>query len=89
MLARGRHITNSATVTVLANLGLSSQLAVVGLCLAFGRPEAYTLFAVACLALLIPLAVRRDLLLRRALGQQFPVDSITTASSESRRFPQS
>ena len=80
---------DSATVTVLANLGLSSQLAVFGLCLAFGRPEAYTLFAVACLALLIPLAVRRDLLLRRALGQQFPVDSITTASSESRRFPQS
>jgi phosphatidylglycerophosphate synthase len=76
---------DSATVTVLANLGLSSQLAVLGLCLAFGRPEAYTLFVVACLALLIPLAVRRDLLLRRALGQQLPVDSIPTASSESRR----
>jgi archaetidylinositol phosphate synthase len=73
------------TVAVLANLGLSSQLAVFGVCLAAGYPAAYTVFIVACLALLVPLAVRRDILLRRALDRQLPVDSITTTSPESRR----
>lgn len=76
---------DSATVAVLANLGLSSQLAVFGLCLAAGRPEAYTLFVVSCLALLVPLAVRRDVRLRRALRRQRAAHSPTTVSSASRR----
>jgi phosphatidylglycerophosphate synthase len=86
--AARRAYHDPAAVTVLANFGLSSQLAVFGLCLAVDRPAAYTLFVVACLALLVPLAVRRDILLRRAHSQQPAVDSITTTSSESRRFPQ-
>ena len=65
---------DSATVTVLANLGLSTQLAVFGLCLAGGRPEAYTLFLLACLALLVPLALRRDIRLSRALAQRLAAD---------------
>ena len=84
--AARRAYHDSATVTVLANLGLSSQLAVFGLCLAAGRPEAYTLFVVACLALLVPLAVRRDVRLRRALGEHLTADSMTTSSSDPRRY---
>lgn len=84
--AARRAYHDAATVTVLANLGLSSQLAVFGLCLAAGRPEAYTLFVVTCLVLLVPLAVRRDIRLRRALGEQLAADSITTASSDPRRY---
>jgi phosphatidylglycerophosphate synthase len=57
------------TVAVLANLGLSTQLAVFGLCLALGRPTAYAWFAVACAALLVPLALRRELLLSGRLDR--------------------
>lgn len=84
--AARRAYHDSVTVAVLANLGLSSQLAVFGLCLAAGRPKAYTLFVVACLALLIPLAVRRDIRLRRALGEHFAAASMTTTSSDPRRY---
>lgn len=83
--AARRAYHDPVTVSVLANFGLSSQLAVFGLCLALGSPAAYTAFVVACLALLIPLVIRRDILLRRALGRQTPVNSINTASSECRR----
>ncbi|HKP19035.1 MAG TPA: CDP-alcohol phosphatidyltransferase family protein [Gaiellaceae bacterium] len=53
-------------VETLANLGLSTQLAVFGLCLAAGRPQAFAWFAVACAGLLVPLALWRGLRLRRA-----------------------
>jgi phosphatidylglycerophosphate synthase len=59
----------NADVTVLANLGLSTQLAVLGVCLAVGRPAAYAWFAVTCAFLLVPLGLRRELRLRRALAQ--------------------
>ncbi len=54
-----------ATVTVLANFGLSTQLAVLGVCLAAGAPTAYAWVAIGCAVALVPLALRRELLLRR------------------------
>jgi phosphatidylglycerophosphate synthase len=54
-----------ATVSVLANFGLSTQLAALGVCLAAGRPAAYAWVAVGCAIALVPLALRRELLLRR------------------------
>ena len=54
-----------ATLTILANFGLSTQLAVLGVCLAAGAPAAYAWAAVACAIALVPLAIRRELLLRR------------------------
>jgi phosphatidylglycerophosphate synthase len=61
---------DAATVTVLANFGLSTQLAVLGVCLAAGAPAAYAWVAVACAAALVPLAFRRELLLRRHVEQE-------------------
>jgi phosphatidylglycerophosphate synthase len=55
-----------ASLCVLVNLGLSTQLAVLGLCLAVGRIDAYLWFVLACGAALVPLVVRRDLRARRA-----------------------
>ncbi len=55
-----------STLAVLANLGLSTQLAVLGLCLALGRPLAYAWFALACGASVVLLSLRRELLARRA-----------------------
>jgi hypothetical protein len=52
------------TVTVVANFGLSTQLAVLGVCLAAGVPAAYAWVAIACALALVPLAIRRELLLR-------------------------
>jgi hypothetical protein len=54
------------TLSVLANMGLSTQLAVLGVCLAFGSPAAYCWFAAGCGALLVPLFLRRELLARRS-----------------------
>jgi phosphatidylglycerophosphate synthase len=54
-----------ATVTLLANFGLSTQLAVLGVCLAAGAPAAYAWAALGCALALVPLALRRELLLRR------------------------
>lgn len=54
-----------ATVTVLANLGLSTQLAALGVCLAAGAPDVYAWVAIGCAVALVPLAIRRELLLRR------------------------
>ena len=51
---------------VLANFGLSTQLAVLGLCLALGQPEAYLWFALACGLSLVPLELRRVALARAA-----------------------
>ena len=47
------------TLTLVANLGLSTQLAVLGVCLLAGAPEAYLWFCLACLAAVAPLALRR------------------------------
>lgn len=55
------------TAVVLANLGLSTQLLVVGVCLALGQPE-LALWLVAGSALALPLLqARREALARRAL----------------------
>jgi archaetidylinositol phosphate synthase len=56
-----------ATVTVLANLGLSTQLVVLGMCLLAGEPVVYLWFVVACAALLPLLQLRREHLARRSL----------------------
>jgi archaetidylinositol phosphate synthase len=53
------------TVAIVANFGLSTQLALLGLCLAFGNPRAYVVVVLACLASLAPLALRRELLATR------------------------
>ncbi|HYA09436.1 MAG TPA: CDP-alcohol phosphatidyltransferase family protein [Gaiellaceae bacterium] len=55
---------DAATVSVLANLGMSTQLAVFGLCLAAGRPLAFVWIVLAELGLVAALALRRELLLR-------------------------
>ena len=46
------------TVTVLANLGLSTQLVVLGACLALGAPEAYLWIVLACLVAVVALQLR-------------------------------
>jgi phosphatidylglycerophosphate synthase len=56
---------DDVTATVLANLGLSTQLAALGVCLALGRPELYLWLVLVCAALLPLLQLRRELLARR------------------------
>ncbi len=63
---------DAGTVSVLANLGLSTQLAALGVCLFFSRPALYLWLAVGCAGALVPLALRRELLLRRALDRAEP-----------------
>jgi hypothetical protein len=53
-----------ATVTLLANFGLSTQLAVLAVCLAAGAPDVYAWVVIGCGVALVPLAIRRELLLR-------------------------
>jgi hypothetical protein len=63
--ARGRLAYHDrATVLVLANLGMSTQLAVFGACLVAGRPLAYAWICLAELAVVAVLALRRELLVR-------------------------
>lgn len=50
------------TLSLLVNLGLSTQLAVLGVLLAVGRPELWLWLAVGCAALLPLLFARRELL---------------------------
>lgn len=57
------------TVTVLANLGLSTQLVVLGLCLLLDAPAVYLWLVLGCLALLPVLQLRREHLARRALAR--------------------
>ena len=57
-------IHDTATLTVLANFGLSTQLFVLGACLAFGHPAAYLWIALGCGVSLVPLERRRVLLAR-------------------------
>ena len=54
-----------STLMVLANFGLSTQLAVLGLLLALGRPTAYLWVAVGCAIMLGPLLLRREVLAHR------------------------
>ena len=49
-----------ATLAVLANFGLSTQLAALGVCLALAAPEAYLWLALGCGLALIPLELRRE-----------------------------
>ena len=57
-----------ATLAVLANFGLSTQLAALGVCLAVGRPTMYFWLVLACGAALVPLAVRRERRARTVLA---------------------
>ena len=52
------------TVSLLANMGMSTQLAAFGICVALGRPIAFVWLVVAELALVAVLALRRELLVR-------------------------
>jgi phosphatidylglycerophosphate synthase len=52
-------------VQVLANFGLSTQLAALGLCLALGHPIAYVYVAFVCAAVVAFVLLRRELLVRR------------------------
>jgi phosphatidylglycerophosphate synthase len=56
------------TVSLLANLGLSTQLAILGLCLLAERPTLYLWLVLASLLLLPALQARREQLARRALA---------------------
>jgi len=53
-----------ATLAVLANFGLSTQLAVLGICLAVEAPSAYLWIAIGCGVALVPLELRRERLAR-------------------------
>jgi archaetidylinositol phosphate synthase len=55
------------TLAVLANMGLSTQLAVLGACLVAGAPAAYLWFVVACALTLPLLQLRRERLTRQTL----------------------
>ena len=66
--AATRAYHDRATMAVLANLGLSTQLVVLGLCLVLGAPELYLWLVVASGALLPLLQLRREWLARRALS---------------------
>ena len=55
------------TLAFLANTGLSTQLAVLGICLAAGAPALFLWLALACLLPLPLLQLRRERLARRAL----------------------
>jgi archaetidylinositol phosphate synthase len=57
------------TVTLLANLGLSTQLTALGLCLALEIPDVYLWLTIGCLALLPALQLRRERLARSALAR--------------------
>jgi archaetidylinositol phosphate synthase len=58
-----------ATLAVLANLGLSTQLAALGICLALGAPEAYLWLVLVQAAALPFLQLRRERLAGRALAR--------------------
>ncbi|HUG63708.1 MAG TPA: CDP-alcohol phosphatidyltransferase family protein [Gaiellaceae bacterium] len=56
------------TVTVLANMGLTTQLGVLGVCLALGVPSLYLWLVLACLVGLGPLQVRAERRARAVLA---------------------
>ena len=55
-------------MTVLANLGLTTQLVVLGVCLLLGAPSVYLWFALACLVALVPLQLRAERRARSAVA---------------------
>ena len=55
-----------ATLAVVANFGLSTQLAALGVCLLAGAPVVYLWLAIACGLALVPLELRRERRARRA-----------------------
>jgi archaetidylinositol phosphate synthase len=55
------------TVSVLANFGMSTQLLAFGVCVALGQPGAFAWVALAELALVLFLALRRELAVRSVL----------------------
>lgn len=57
------------TLAALANLGLTTQLAVLGVCLVLGVPTLYLWLVLASLVALAPLQLRREHLARRAAGR--------------------
>ena len=63
-----REYHDRETMVVLANLGLSTQLAVLGACLVLGAPSAYLWLVLAAVALVPLLQLRRERLVRRALS---------------------
>ena len=56
----------SLGVQALANMGLSTQLAALGVCLALSRPSAYVFVTLGCLGVFGFVLLRRELLVRRA-----------------------
>lgn len=64
---RGHRAYDAVAVTVLANLGLTTQLAVLGLCLLFGAPTVYLWLVLACLLVLAALHLRAELRARTSL----------------------
>jgi phosphatidylglycerophosphate synthase len=67
--ARGRRgYHDRATLSVVANYRLSTQLAVLGICLATGQPMAYLWIVLGCGVTLVPLGLRREWLASRAPG---------------------
>jgi len=60
---------DAGTLSVLANFGLSTQLAALGVCLALGAPSVYPWIVVGCGAVVPLLFARRELLARRALAR--------------------
>jgi phosphatidylglycerophosphate synthase len=64
----GRVVYDPGTLTVLANLGLTTQLVVLGVCVLVGVPEAYLWFTIACLLALVPLQLRAERRARAAIA---------------------
>ena len=62
-----RSYFDGLTMAVLANLGLTTQLAALGVCLVLGAPTVYLGLAVASLVALVPLQLRRERLAQRAV----------------------
>jgi archaetidylinositol phosphate synthase len=64
----GRLTYDRLTVTILANLGLTTQLVVLGLCLLLGAPSAYLWFVLACFVALAPLQLHAERRARAAVA---------------------
>ena len=56
---------DTATLTVLANFGLSTQLAALGICLIAGHPGVYLWIPIACGLAFVPLELRRRYLVKQ------------------------
>jgi hypothetical protein len=66
-----RTTTDRVAVFVLANVGMSTQLLVFGICAGLGGPAAFAWIALAEVALVVCLAARRELALRSATRASF------------------